>query len=253
MSEPGGMTDATSDKGGPGQMLPVAILMGGLATRLRPITLTIPKALVEVAGRPFVHRQLDYLRGQGVSRVVLLTGHLGEQIEEAVCDGSAFGLSVCYSPDGPAALGTAGALKQALPLLGPEFFVLYGDSFLPIDYAPVQAAYLSSGKAALMTVLKNADRWDKSNAHFEAGIVVEYNKPAPSPDMRHIDYGLSVLSARALEGVPHGQCVDLAEVYHRLSLSGQLAGFEVTQRFYEIGSHEGLREADHYFSQKEKQ
>ncbi len=249
MSKPGDM--------GAGPMLPVAILMGGLATRLRPITLTIPKALVEVAGRPFVHRQLEYLRGQGVSRVVLLTGHLGEQIEAAVGDGSRFGVQVRYSPDGPTALGTAGALRQALPLLGPEFFVLYGDSFLPIDYAPVQAAFQASGKAALMTVLENADRWDKSNAHFEpgagGGMVCEYNKAAPRPDMRHIDYGLSVLSSRALAEVPPGQCVDLAEVYHRLSLGGQLAGFEVTQRFYEIGSHEGLREAEHYFSLKEKQ
>lgn len=253
MTEPGDMSGGGPST--PSPLLPVAILMGGLATRLRPLTLTIPKALVEVAGRPFVHRQLEYLHDQGIARVVLLTGHLGEQIEEAVGDGAQFGLSVCYSPDGPTALGTAGALKQALPLLGAEFFVLYGDSFLPIGYAPVQAAYLSSGKAALMTVLENADRWDKSNAHFEAkpgsGVVTEYNKAAPRPEMRHIDYGLSVLSARALAEVPQGQCVDLAEVYQRLSLGGQLAGFEVTQRFYEIGSHEGLREAEHYFSLKE--
>lgn len=230
---------------------PVAILMGGLATRLRPITLTIPKAMVPVAGKPFVHRQLEYLSKQGVRHVVLCTGHLGEQIAASVSNGSAFGLHVDYSPDGPVALGTGGALKRALPLLGPEFFVLYGDSFLPVDYAPILAAFRASGRRALMTVLKNADRWDKSNAHFEHGVVPEYNKHAPRPEMRHIDYGLAVLSAQALSEVPEGQSVDLADVYHRLSLSGQLAGFEVTERFYEIGSHEGLLEAEHYFSLKE--
>jgi len=231
--------------------LPVAILMGGLATRLRPLTLTIPKALVEVAGRPFVHRQLDYLRGQGVRRVVLCTGHLGGQIEASVGDGSAFGLRVEYSPDGPAALGTGGALKRALPLLGPDFFVLYGDSFLPIDFAPVQAAYAASGKQALMTVLENADRWDKSNARFEAGAVAAYDKRNPTPEMRHIDYGLSVLSARALASLPEGQAADLSDLFHRLASSGQLAGLEVSMRFYEIGSHEGLRETEQYFSLKE--
>lgn len=234
-------------------MLPVAILMGGLATRLRPITLTIPKAMVEVAGRPFVHRQLEYLRDQGVTRVVLCTGHLGEQIVASVGDGARFGLRVDYAPDGPTALGTGGALKAALPLLGPEFFVLYGDSFLPIDYAPVQTVFAASGKPALMTVLKNENRWDKSNAHYENGLVTLYDKAAPTPAMQHIDYGLAVLSAAALAGVAQGQAVDLAQVYNGLSLGGQLAGFEVTERFYEIGSHEGLGEAAHYFSAKEKQ
>lgn len=234
-------------------LLPVAILMGGLATRLRPITLTIPKALVDVAGKPFVDRQLDYLRGQGARRVVLLTGHLGEMIRDHVGDGRAFGLDVAYSPDGPAPLGTAGALKAALPLLGPSFFVLYGDSFLPIAYAPVQTAYEASKRLGLMTVLENADRWDKSNAHYSNGVVVEYNKAAPDPRMRHIDYGLAVLSAGALEAVPEGRAADLADVYNRLSLAGQLAGFEVGERFYEIGSHEGLRETAHYFAAKEKQ
>lgn len=238
--------------GGTRALLPVAILMGGLATRLLPITQTIPKALVDVAGRPFVDRQLHYLRGQGARRVVLCTGHLGEQIQAHVGDGAAYGLDVAYSPDGPVRLGTAGALKQALPLLGPDFFVLYGDSFLPIAYPPVQTAYEASNRLGLMTVLKNADRWDKSNAHYTDGVVVEYNKAAPDPSMRHIDYGLAVLSARALDEVPEGAQADLAEVYHRLSLAGQLAGFEVTERFYEIGSHAGLRETAHYFSDKEQ-
>lgn len=231
-------------------MLPVAILAGGLATRLRPITATIPKALVEVAGKPFICRQLDYLHGQGIRRVVLCIGYLGEMVKAVVGDGSEFGLDVSYSPDGPVLLGTGGALKQALPLLDEQFFVLYGDSFLPIDFAGVEKAFFESKKAALMTVLENGDRWDKSNVLFREGELVEYNKHAPRPDMAYIDYGLGVLTSRVLETYSVGQAFDLAEIYHALSLKGKLAGYEVHERFYEIGSHDGLKETEAYFLKK---
>jgi N-acetyl-alpha-D-muramate 1-phosphate uridylyltransferase len=227
--------------------LPVAILAGGLATRLHPITETIPKALVEVAGKPFILRQLDYLRRQGVGRVVLCTGFLGEQIEAVVGDGAASGLSLSYSQDWPNLKGTGGALRQALPLLDSQFLVLNGDSYLPIDFASVERVFLASGKPALMTVQRNADRWDKSNVLFRDNVIVEYNKSAPSSDMRHIDYGLGAISAQVLVDENTTGPFDLADVYHRLSLSGQLAGYEVHERFYEIGSHEGLAEAADYF------
>lgn len=233
------------------ELFPVAILAGGLATRLRPITEKVPKALIEVAGRPFISRQLDYLRGQGVMRVVLCTGYLGEQVEAAVGDGSRYGLDVRYSPDGPTLLGTGGALKQALPLLGEQFFVLYGDSFLPCDFRQVQQSFVRSGQPALMTVLRNGDRWDKSNVLFRAGRIVEYNKRAPRPDMEYIDYGLGILTAAILDNHPAGVPFDLAEIYHQLSLAGDLAGHEVLERFYEIGSHEGLKETETYFLNRE--
>lgn len=227
--------------------LPVAILAGGLATRLRPITEKIPKALVDVAGKPFVVRQLDYLRRQGITRVVLCLGYLGEQVEAVVGDGSAFGLEVRYSWDGPRLLGTGGALKQALPLLGEQFFVFYGDSYLPIDFRAVERDFLASGKLALMTVLKNRDQWDKSNVLFRDGGIAEYNKRAPRPEMAHIDYGLGVLSASVLENVPANEPFDLADIYRNLSVQGLLAGHEVFERFYEIGSHKGLEETIEYF------
>jgi N-acetyl-alpha-D-muramate 1-phosphate uridylyltransferase len=227
--------------------LPVAILAGGLASRLRPITETIPKALVEVAGKPFILRQLDYLRGQGISRVVLCVGFLGEQIEAVVGDGAAYGLSVSYSQDWPTLMGTGGALRQALPLLDSQFLVLYGDSYLPIDFASVERAFLNSGKPALMTVQRNADQWDKSNVLFVDNVIVEYNKGAPTPSMRYIDYGLGAISAQVLADENTTGPFDLADIYHRLSLSGQLAGYEVHERFYEIGSHKGLAEAADYF------
>ena len=227
--------------------LPVAILAGGLATRLHPLTETIPKALVEVAGKPFILRQLDYLRRQGVSRVVLCVGFLGERIEAVVGDGSNRGLTVSYSQDWPKLMGTGGALRQALPLLDSQFLVLYGDSYLPIDFSSVEQTFLGSGKSALMTVQRNADQWDKSNVLFLDNVIVEYNKRAPSPAMRHIDYGLGAISAQVLAGEDTTEPVDLADIYHRLSLSGELAGYEVNERFYEIGTHKGLAEAADFF------
>ena len=233
-------------------MLPVAILAGGLAIRLHPITETIPKALVDVAGKPFVVRQLDYLRHQGVTRVVLCVGYLGEQVEAVVGDGSAYGLDVRYSWDAPKLLGTGGAIKQALPKLGQQFFVFYGDSYLPIDFRAVERAFLYSGKPALMTVLRNADQWDKSNVEFEDGNIIEYNKRAPRSEMAHIDYGLGVLSAMVLGDTPANEPFDLADVYHDLSLRRELAGHEVCERFYEIGSHKGLEEAIRFFREEDK-
>lgn len=233
-------------------MFPVAILAGGLATRLRPITQTIPKALVEVAGKPFIVRQLEYLREQGVQRVVLCIGYLGEMIQDVVGTGDQFGLQVSYSPDGSTLLGTGGALKKALPLLGEHFFVLYGDSYLPVDFSAVQKAYVRSGQQALMTVLENGDRWDKSNVLFEGGRLVEYNKRAPRQDMAYIDYGLGVVATEVFDQYPADDPFDLADVYQTLSKQGQLAGFEVHNRFYEIGSHSGLKEAEEFFLKKEK-
>lgn len=227
-------------------MLPVAILAGGLAKRLRPITETIPKALVEVAGRPFIEWQLDYLHHQGVRHVVLCLGYLGEQIEELIGDGQRFGLRVDYSYDGQQLLGTGGALRKALPMLGEAFFVFYGDSYLPIGFVDVEECFRAQGQPALMTVLKNGDRWDRSNVLFSNGKLLKYNKHAPSEDMAYIDYGLGVLADDVLLDYPEDQPFDLAEVYHRLSLDGRLTGYEVFERFYEIGSLEGLKETEDY-------
>jgi NDP-sugar pyrophosphorylase family protein len=218
-----------------------------LATRLRPITEIIPKALVDVAGKPFIDRQLNYLQGQGVRRVVLCIGYLGELIEAFVGNGERFGLEVTYSLDGPSLLGTGGALKKALPLLDDHFFVLYGDSFLPVKFKAVEDAYFASGLDSLMTVLKNGDQWDKSNALFSNEKLLNYNKHTPLPDMTYIDYGLGVVSARVLDSYSDTLPFDLADVYHALSMQGQLAGFEVHERFYEIGSHRGLKETEAYF------
>lgn len=229
-------------------MLPVAILAGGLATRLRPITEKIPKALLEIAGRPFIYWQLELLKRQGIDEVVLCLGYLGEQVQATVGDGAAFGISVRYSFDGQTLLGTGGALKRALPMLSDRFFVLYGDSYLLCSFAEVQRSFELSMAPALMTVLRNENRWDKSNVLFQDGKLTEYNKRSPRVEMTHIDYGLGILTAAIFEQLPEEQAFDLANIYQDLSLKGQLAGFEVSQRFYEIGSHQGIEETENYLS-----
>ena len=223
---------------------PVAILAGGLATRLRPITESIPKALIQVAGQPFLAHQLRLLRSAGIHKVVICAGYRGEMIEQEFGDGRGFEVELSYSFDGPELLGTGGALRKALPLLGERFFVLYGDSYLPIDYAAPARAFVDSRKLGLMTVFRNEGRWDTSNVCFQDGAITSYNKKKQMPEMRHIDYGLGILDAAALSPWPEGRVLDLADVYHDLIERNELAGFEVEQRFYEIGSSEGLAELD---------
>jgi NDP-sugar pyrophosphorylase family protein len=225
----------------------VAVLAGGLATRLRPITLTIPKSMVIVAGEPFIAHQLRLFRREGLSHVVLCIGHLGETIEKFVGDGSQFGLEVAYSRDGECLLGTGGALTRALPLLGPEFLVTYGDSYLDIAYAPVVAAFRESSFPVLMTVFRNADRWEKSNIDFSAGLVRAYSKTA-NVGMSYIDYGLQMVDAEILRTRRTDEPFDLASVYAALVGEGRMAGFEVSRRFYEIGSQAGLAETEAYLA-----
>ena len=230
--------------------LPVAILAGGLATRLHPMTEAMPKALIEVAGRPFAEHQLDWLRRQRVEHVVWCLGYRGEMIREALGDGGHWNLSLDYVFDGETLLGTGGALRRALPELGDAFFVLYGDSLLTCDLAAVERAFLATRRAGLMTVLRNDDRWDRSNVHYEDGRLLRYDKTHQTPDMRHIDYGLGVLTSRALTTFPPDHPFDLALVYQRLLAANELAAFEVSERFYEIGSREGLEETRAYLAKR---
>ena len=222
--------------------LPVAILAGGMATRLKPITENTPKALLDINGEPFIFHQLRLLRSNGIVRVVICAGYLGEMIQDFVGDGSRFDIQVEYSFDGNRLLGTGGAVKKALPLLDKSFFVLYGDSYLLCNYKSVAAAFKASGKKGLMTVFHNDGAWDKSNVEFSAGRIVAYEKQHVSTRMRHIDYGLGVFQKEAFATVPEDVPYDLVDLYQFLLKKGELAAFEVKQRFYEIGSIAGLEE-----------
>jgi MurNAc alpha-1-phosphate uridylyltransferase len=225
--------------------LPCLILAGGLGTRMRPSTDRTPKALLPVAGRPFAHWQLSWLATQGVERVVYSVGYLGEQIEAAVGDGGAWGLRIEYVEDGPRLLGTGGAVRRAIDAASlASFFVLYGDSYLRASLPDVATAFRVAGRPALMTVFHNRGRFEESNAHFLAGQVVRYGKgPRSDPEMAYVDYGLLAFDAHAItERVAAGQIIDLSDVCADLSLEGLLSGYEVADRFYEIGSRQGLSE-----------
>jgi MurNAc alpha-1-phosphate uridylyltransferase len=234
-------------------MLPVAILAGGLATRLRPATETIPKALIPINGEPFIAHQLRLLSSAGVDHVVMCVGHLGERIQEFAGDGRRFGLRVSYSPDGPNPRGTAGAVRNALPLLGEEFLVLYGDSYLPCDYQAVERAFLGSGQPGLMSVFRNRNQWEISNVEFAGGQIAAHEKKMPTAAMEYVDYGLSAFQASVFSAAAFSaagdQAAELTTVFQALIQRRALAGFEVKERFYEVGSWDGIRELQAYLSQ----
>lgn len=225
-------------------MLPIAILSGGLATRLRPLTEKVPKALIEVAGRPFVDWQLELLAERGVREVVLCVGFLGEMLQAHVGDGSRYGLTVEFSNDGDLLQGTGGAIRKALPMLGSHFFVLYGDSFLPIDYEAVEQSWRTSGRSGLMTVFRNEGRWDTSNVEFREGVLIRYDKSKKSPQMGFIDYGLSILSAESFRDWKDETPLDLADILREEVRAQRMGGLEIAQRFYEIGSLAGIADLE---------
>lgn len=223
----------------------IVVLGGGLGSRMEAVAGGLPKSLIPILGEPFVHHQLRLLASQGIRDVVYVIGFRGEQIRSAVGDGSEFGLAVSYADEGDQLHGTGGALRFAhdMGALHDVFGVMYGDSYLPAALDPVWAAFDSSESPALMTVLRNNDLWDRSNAVFEDGRVVMYEKRISVRDtrMQWIDYGLSVLRRQVVESIPIGDATcDLGDVYRALSLQGDLAGFEVTTRFFEVGSPEGV-------------
>jgi NDP-sugar pyrophosphorylase family protein len=226
------------------ELPPVCILAGGLGTRLGDLVAQVPKPLLEVAGEPFLIHQLRLLRAHGAARIVLAVGYLGELIERRIGP-EQFGMRIDYSYDGPDPVGTLGAIRKALPLLGGAFLVLYGDSYLRVDYRAAVAAWEASGRAGLMTVLRNEGRWDTSNVVFADGLVVRHDKHQPAREMHWIDYGLGGLTERALQsGDPDTS--DLALLYQELAARGELCGYEASERFFEIGTPESLREADRF-------
>jgi len=225
----------------------IAILCGGLATRLRPVTLTVPKSMLEVAGEPFIAHQLRLLVKAGFRDVVLLCGYLGDQIQNFVQDGSQFGCQVRFSFDGPALLGTAGAVRRALPLLGEDFMLTYGDSYCPTSYSRIYDAFRESMLPGLMTIFHNQNRWDTSNVEYRDQRIIRYDKTAWDTDMKYIDYGVSAFKAEVFEKIESNQAVDLSGIQKNLVAKGQLAGLEVFERFYEIGKSDGLEAADTLF------
>lgn len=294
--------------------VPVALLAGGLATRLRPITEKIPKALVELAGKPFIDHQLALLHRNGIRRVVMCLGYRGEMVQDHCDDGSRYDMDLAYSFDGEKLMGTGGAIARAKHLLGatPDdvLWVMYGDSYMDIDYRavldaftharepgdPVPGLHISEAREetnhhehpqdqirggvsgllcanrnhvtdrtrsrapglpvsprGLMTVLKNGNRWDTSNVVFQDGALLKYDKKNRTPDMDYIDYGVALLRMEAVDRIPTDRPFDLAELYTSLVQQREMIGYEVFERFYEIGTPAALEEAKHYLQSRGEQ
>lgn len=232
--------------------VPIAILAGGLGKRLKTMSRKLPKALVALGGKPFIAHQLEWLRRQGVRRVLICVGYRGEMIAKAIGDGQRFGLNVEYSHDGPKLLGTAGAIRKALPKLGEIFFVLYGDSYLDCDMGDILRRFPSEQALALMTVFRNDNRWGTSNVRFDSGKISVYDKIRPVQEMKHIDYGLGLFRREAFKPASSGRFCDLEQIYQAALKNGKLVAVEVFRRFYEVGSHSGLEELRHYLAENER-
>jgi NDP-sugar pyrophosphorylase family protein len=227
-------------------MLPLAILAGGYATRLGALTTETPKCLIEINGRPFVDWQLDLLIANGYSKLVFCVSYKSDAVQEYLGDGKGRGVSIQYSLDGPTQLGTGGAIQNALPKLGETFGVIYGDSYLPTNYLAAEQDFLSSRSQALMTVFENQNQFDSSNVEFVNGKLINYEKGTNNKEMRHIDYGITFFRQEAFRAWSHQSSFDLSEVCNQLAINGQLDGFEVFERFYEIGSIQGIEEFSQY-------
>lgn len=230
-------------------MLPLAILAGGYATRLGLLTTETPKCLIEINGRPFVDWQLELLIERGYSDFIFCVSYKSDVVQEYLGDGSDRGVSIQYSLDGNTQLGTGGAIQKALPKLGNIFGVIYGDSYLPTNYAAIEKYFLSSGSHALMTVYENKNQFDSSNVEFIDGKLINYEKGSNNRQMHHIDYGITFFREAAFRPRGDHPSFDLSELCHQLATQGQLDGIEVFERFYEIGSHQGIGEFSQYLKE----
>jgi N-acetyl-alpha-D-muramate 1-phosphate uridylyltransferase len=227
-------------------MLPVVILAGGLATRLYPATLKIPKSLIEIDGYPFIHHQLMLIKEKGITDVILCVGRFGEMIETYVGDGSRYGLAVTYSYDGDVLLGTGGAIKKATLAFRCPFLIQYGDSYLDIDLKPVIQRYHTEKRPVLMTIYRNQNAFDTSNIIVKDGRILKYDKTVHDPAMEYIDYGLIVMQKEILDTYPRDEPFDLSGVLSKSVDSGLVSLYEAEQRFYEIGSVQGIKETGEY-------
>jgi MurNAc alpha-1-phosphate uridylyltransferase len=232
-------------------MYTVAILAGGMATRLYPVSNSVPKSMIEISGKPFIDWQLELLSKSGIKEVVLCLGNMALAIQDYVGDGTQYGISVEYSLDGKTPLGTGGAIVKALPLLGDEFGVIYGDSYLPIDYRSIMEFYSSQKISALMTIYNNG-LLDKSNVVYRDRRIMKYSKLIHETEMSYIDYGFSIFKREVFSKLTTKKFLDLSEIFENLAKTGDLSGYEVNQRFYEVGSFRGIEEFNLYLEDRIK-
>lgn len=236
--------------------VPFLLLVGGLGTRLGEHSQGKPKTMVDVGGEPFLAHLLKLLKREGVTKVILLTHYLEEQIKDFVKGGDDFGLSVAYSADEQNSLGTGAAIAKALPLVESDFAVMYGDSYLDISMSPVYSAFKRLDNEGLMTILENKNQWQPSNVEFDASSekVVKYNKAQNDEKMHYIDYGLSFFNRPAFEkhlDKISEETFDLGHIFQSMASSSKLSGYPVHQRFYDVTNLESLIETRAYLSQNQ--
>lgn len=224
------------------------LLAGGLATRLRPVTETIPKSLIDINGKPFIDYQISLLKRKGIKKLIICTGYLGEKIESHLKNHKGTGLEIDFSYDGDELIGTGGAVQKAIKKTEGLFWVMYGDSYLDTNFEIISNYFESNRNKGLMTVFKNLDKWDSSNVEFEKGRIIKYDKIHKTKDMKYIDYGLSIFRKEAFERFIKSKKFDLTEVYKELLFENELLGFEVKERFYEVGSFSGIEEFKSYIA-----
>jgi|SRR5579872_2302769 len=231
-------------------MTQIVVLAGGKATRLYPLTKDIPKSLIPINGIPFIVHQIQLFKKNNISEIVLCVGTFSDKIMEYLGDGSKFGVSIKYSIEDPSRLlGTLGALKKAYDLLDEHFFVIWGDSYLETDFDKVLEAFLKSGKIGLMTAYKNENKIEPSNMSVRDNMVIGYNKKQ-NRDFEYVDYGLSIFKKNALNFFPEGQNLDLSELNTKLISLNQLAAFVVSDRYYEVGSFQGINDLQDHLQHK---
>ncbi|MBI5779282.1 MAG: nucleotidyltransferase family protein [Planctomycetes bacterium] len=229
------------------------ILAGGLGTRLRPLTLTIPKPMVEIAGKPYLYYQLMYLKKYKITDILLCIGHLGHQIKEYFGTGRKYGLNIRYSSENKP-LGTGGGLKKARRLLQNSFILLYGDSFLPVNYSGLQAKFRAYGKSGLIAVYDNKDNTKvKNNIALDAGrAITRYDKISPGRDLQYVESGVLVLKKKILGLFPKREKVSLEiDIFPRLIKQRQLKGYICKNRFYDIGTFTGIRNFRRFLAQNQ--
>jgi MurNAc alpha-1-phosphate uridylyltransferase len=219
--------------------IPIAILAGGLATRLHPLSNNLAKSMVPICGKPFIDWQLKLLASSGIERVVLCLGHRANEIQDFVGNGHSYGLTVDYSIE-DISLGTAGALHKAKDYLGQCFGVLYGDTYLPIDYLQIISYFRSINSPALLTIYQNSNRYDQSNVNYVKGQIVTYSKKRRTRDMQFIDSGLSIFQSEVLSEIAPDSVIDLSDILETLVAKKQVVGYQIFERFFEVGSFQGI-------------
>jgi NDP-sugar pyrophosphorylase family protein len=233
--------------GGEKERVKAVILAGGLGTRLRPLTLQVPKPLLPVGRRPILDRIIDWLKASGINDIVISTGYLGSQIESHLGDGSELGVKIEYAvADKP--LGIGGQLRNASQLLPPRFVCLYGDAILDFDLNRLLAFHAQKKDALLtMALMKETIQTKYGVIELDRGGRVSLWKEKPTIE-NDINVGCYVMERRYLEYIPTGAVAGMKEAFDAAMSAGEpVYGLKVRGRFWDIGDMQAYREADAHF------